>query len=186
VRRIRYQVAASLDGYIAGPSGEADWIIMDPDIDFAALFNQFDTFLMGRGTFESMARQGGNPATPGTKTLVFSRTLRQQDHPHVTIVADDLEKTLAALRKMPGKDIWLFGGGSLFRSLLELRLVDTVELAIIPVLLGGGIPLLPPPASQVKLKLTGHRLYKKTGIVLLEYTIDYARQRKAKPKSSHP
>jgi dihydrofolate reductase len=184
VRRIRYQVAASLDGYIAGPNGEADWIIMDPEIDFAALFNQFDTFLMGRGTFESMVRQGGNPATPGAKTLVFSRTLRQQDHPGVTIVADDLEETLVALRKMPGKDIWLFGGGSLFRSLLELRLVDTVELAIIPILLGGGIPLLPAPASQVKLKLTGHRIYKKTGIVLLEYTIDYARRGKAKTKSS--
>ena len=184
MRRIRYQVAASLDGYIAGPNGEFDWIIMDPDIDFAALFNQFDTFLMGRRTFENMIQQQGSAATPGMKTLVFSRTLRQQDHPDVTIVADDVEKTLVALRKMPGKDIWLFGGGSLFRSLLDLRLVDTVELAIIPVLLGGGIPLLPPPASQVKLKLTGHRLYKKTGIVLLEYTIDYAR-RKAKPKSSH-
>jgi dihydrofolate reductase len=186
VRRIRYQVAASLDGYIAGPNGEADWIIMDPDIDFAALFNQFDTFLMGRGTFESMARQGGNPATPGAKTLVFSRTLRQQDHPDVTIVADDLENTVADLKRMPGKDIWLFGGGSLFRSLLELRLVDTVEPAIIPVLLGGGIPLLPPPASQVKLKLTGHRLYKKTGIVLLQYTIEYAKRRTAKSKRSRP
>jgi dihydrofolate reductase len=175
VRRIRYQVAASLDGYIAGPNGEADWIIIDPDIDFAALFNQFDTFLMGRGTYEMMVRQRGSGATPGATTLVFSRTLRQQNHLDVTIVADDLEKTLTALRKKPGKDMWLFGGGSLFRSLLELRLVDTVEIAVIPVLLGGGIPLLPPPATQVKLKLTGHRLYKKTGIVLLEYTIDYAR-----------
>jgi len=183
VRRIRYQVAASLDGYIAGPNGEADWIIMDPDIDFAALFNQFDTFLMGRVTFEGMLKQQGSGATPGATTLVFSRTLRQQDHPDVTIVAADPEKTLADLRKKPGKDIWLFGGGSLFRSLLELRLVDTVEVAIIPVLLGGGIPLLPAPAGQVKLKLTGHRVYTKTGIVLLEYSIDYARGSKTKAGS---
>jgi hypothetical protein len=49
MRRIRYVVAMSLDGYIAGPNGEADWIIMDPDIDFGALFDQFDTFLMGQG-----------------------------------------------------------------------------------------------------------------------------------------
>lgn len=153
---------------------------MDPDIDFAALFNQFDTFIMGRGTFEAMVGQQGSGATPGMKTLVISRTLRPEDHPDVTIVADDLEKTLVALRKKPGKDIWLFGGGSLFRSLLELRLVDTVEIAVIPVLLGGGIPLLPAPASQVKLKLTGHRVYKKSGIVLLEFTIDYPRRRKAK------
>lgn len=182
MRRIRYQVAASLDGYIAGPNGEADWIIMDPDIDFAALFNQFDTFLMGRGTFDMMVGQQGSAATPGMKTLVFSRTLQQRDHPDVTIVADGAKKTLAALREESGKDIWLFGGGSLFRSLLEEELVDTVEVAIIPVLLGGGIPLLPPPARQTKLKLTGHRVYK-TGIVLLEYTIDYARAKKAKTKS---
>ena len=175
MRRIRYQVAASLDGYIAGPNGEADWITMDPDIDFNAMFDQFDTFVMGRRTYEAMVGQQGSAATPGKKTLVISRTLRQQSHPDVTIVSDYVEKTLADLRKQPGKDIWLFGGGSLFRSLLEMRLVDTIETAIIPVLLGGGIPLLP-PASRVKLKLTGHRVYKKSGIVLVEYAIDYARR----------
>lgn len=183
MRRIRYQVAASLDGYISGPNGEADWIIMDPDIDFAALFDQFDTFIMGRSTFESMVTQQGSGATPGKKTLVFSRTLRQEDHPDVTIVAEGLEHTLRDLKKMPGKDVWLFGGGSLFRSILELGLVDTVEIAVIPVLLGGGIPLLPPTASQVKLKLTGHRVCEKSGIVLLEYAIDYARRRRRRRKA---
>jgi len=59
MRRVRYVVAMSLDGYIAGPNGEADWIIMDPDIDFGALFEQFDTFLLGRRTFEGMAGTGG-------------------------------------------------------------------------------------------------------------------------------
>jgi hypothetical protein len=54
-RRIRYAVAASLDGYIAGPKGEADWIIMDPEIDFSALFKEFETLLMGRRTFEVVA-----------------------------------------------------------------------------------------------------------------------------------
>ena len=178
MRRIRYQVAASLDGYIAGPNGEADWITMDPDIDFTALFDQFYTFIMGRATFEAMVGQQGSGATPGKTTVVISRTLRQQDHPDVTVVADYVEKTLIALKKKPGKDIWLFGGGSLFRSLLEFRLVDTIEPAIIPVLLGGGIPLLPPPASQVKLKLTGHRVYKKSGIMLLEYAIEYPKRRR--------
>jgi dihydrofolate reductase len=166
MRRIRYVVATSLDGYIAGPNGEADWIIMDPDIDFGALFAQFDTFLMGRRTFEGMAGSGGGGG--GMKTFVVSRTLRQEDYPKVTIVADKVEETLTALRAEPGKDIWLFGGGDLFRSLLDAGLVDTVEVAIIPVLLGGGIPLLPSPARQVKLMLTGHKVYK-TGIVALEY-----------------
>jgi len=133
------------------------------------LFEQFDTFLMGRRTFEPMARvQKGE--TPDVKTFVFSRTLEQEDYPGVTIVAEDVEEKVAALRAEPGKDIWLFGGGSLFRSLLEAGLVDTVEVAIMPVLLGEGIPLLPPPARQAKLKLTGHKLYN-SGIVSLEYSV---------------
>jgi len=169
MRRIRYVLAASLDGYIAGPKGEADWIIRDPDIDFGALFNEFDTILVGRRTFVLMAR-AGRGETPGMKTLVFSRQLRQRDYPGVTIVARKPKETLAALRAEPGKDIWLFGGGLLFRSLLGLGLVDTVEVAVSPVLLGKGIPLLPPPAKQTKLKLTGHKIYK-TGIVSLQYAV---------------
>ena len=86
MRRIRYVLAASLDGYIAGPKGEADWIIRHPDIDFGALFNEFDTILVGRRTFVLMAR-AGRGETPGMKTLVFSRQLRQRDYPGVTIVA---------------------------------------------------------------------------------------------------
>lgn len=169
MRRIRYAVAASLDGYIAGPKGEADWITMDHDIDFGAIFNQFDTLLVGRRTFESMAHGGGG-AMPGMKTFVFSRTLSQSDYGDVTIVGEKWKATLTALRKQPGKDIWLFGGGELFRSLAEAKLVDTVEVTVVPVLLGGGIPLLPSPAKRIKLKQTGYKIYK-TGIVSLEYSV---------------
>jgi dihydrofolate reductase len=171
MRHVRYVVAMSLDGYIAGPDDEADWIIMDPDIDFRALFEQFDTFLMGRRTFE-VAGSGGQPGAP--ETIVFSRTLRQQDHPNITIVSEDPEGVLSDLRSKPGKDIWLFGGGSLFRSFLEAQLVDTVEVGVMPVLLGEGIPLLPPkPSSErFKLKLASSKTYE-TGIVSLDYAVEY-------------
>src|SRR5687768_7312297 len=129
MRRIRYAVATSLDGYIAGPKGEADWIIMDPqEIDFNAFFQQFDTLLVGRRTFETMAHEGGG-AMPGMKTFVFSRTLQRSNYPKVTVVGGEWQEMLTALRKQPGKDIWLFGGGELFRNLAEAKFVDTVEVA---------------------------------------------------------
>jgi dihydrofolate reductase len=76
-----------------------------------------------------------------------------------------------ALRKQPGKDIWLFGGGSLFNSLLGMGLVDEVQVAIVPVLLGGGRPLLEAPADRTPLQLRKHTLYPKTGTVLLDYDV---------------
>ena len=173
MRRIRYSVAMSLDGYIAGPKGESDWIIMDPDIDFSALYKEFDTVLMGRKTYEAARQMGGGVDMPGVQAYVFSRTLSQADCPGVTVSANPKE-TLASLKETPGKDIWLFGGGSLFRSLLELGLVDTVEVALIPVLLGGGLSLLPPPAQLAGLKLTKHKVYEKTGTVALEYAVQPA------------
>lgn len=167
--KIRYRVVSSLDGYIAGPKGEIDWIIMDPEIDFSAVLGQFDTLLVGRRTFETMVK-AGRTTMPGMKTIVFSRTLEQSQYPDVTIVGERPHERLASLRAVSSKDIWLFGGGSLFRSLLEAGFVDAVELSVMPVLLGGGIPLLPSPASGKKLDLTGHRIYK-SGIVSLQYAV---------------
>ena len=169
MRRIRYAVVASLDGYIAGPNGEADWIITDPAIDFDAFFKEFDTVLVGRRTFEIMAR-AGKVELPGMKTYVLSKTLQPSDYPGVTILGEQAEQHVASLRAESGKDIWLFGGGSLFRSLLDAGLVDTVELSIIPILLGGGIPLLPTPAKEAKLKLMDHKVYA-SGIVSLQYAV---------------
>lgn len=171
MRRIRYSVAMSLDGYIAGPNGESDWIIMDPEIDFRELMNGFDTVLMGRRTFEASRSSGGDGSMPGMRAVVVSRTLQQKDCPGITIIGENLETSLTRLRKEPGKDIWLFGGGSLFRSLLDARLVDTVEVAVIPILIGGGIPLVPPSAKRAKLELISSKAYKKTGIMSLEYAV---------------
>ena len=134
----------SLDGFIAGPNGEYHWIVMDPDIDFAEMMAQFDTFLIGRKTFDAMRRMGSDvSSTPSTQNIVFSRTLKPADYPNVTISAD-AERVVADLRTQPGKDIALFGGGELFRSLLAAGLVDGVGVSVIPVLLGGGFPSCPP------------------------------------------
>lgn len=167
MRRLRYQVAVSLDGYIAASDDtDVSWIPMDPEIDFAALFDQFDTFLIGRRTWETSGGMLGR-----SRVVVVSTTLDPAAHPALTIVSDDLADRVRQLKAEPGKDIWLFGGGRLFRSLLAEGLVDTVEPAIVPVLLGGGTRFLPDPATRSLLTLTGHRVFATSGIVLLEYAV---------------
>lgn len=172
MRHVRYGVAMSLDGYIAGPNGESDWIIQDPDIDFGEMFSRFDTLLIGRKTFEVMLKMGGGGGSmPGVQSFVISRTMNQSDHPDVKI-ARDASALVKDLKAQPGKDIWLFGGGELFRSLLDAGLVDGVDVGIFPVLLGKGIPLLPSPAERARLILKKQRLYEKSGIVGLEYDVE--------------
>jgi dihydrofolate reductase len=169
MRRVRYSVAMSLDGYIAGPNGEFDWIVPDPDVDFAAMFKAYDTILMGRKTYE-LTRAHKGPGMPGMSVYVFSRTLRQEDCPGVVVSHDPLP-LIGELKSKPGKDIWLFGGGDLFRSLLAADLVDSVEVAISPVLLGAGLPLLPETSARHALKLASHTLYPKSGTLRLSYDV---------------
>jgi dihydrofolate reductase len=163
-------VATSLDGYIAGPRGEIDWIVSDPAIDFTAIYAQFDTVLLGRHTY-ALTQQPGAPAWPRDwRVFVFSRTLKPADHPGITIVNDDAGQTVAALRAAVGRDIWLFGGGQLFSSLISLHLVDTIELAVMPVLLGTGIPLVDAITHRPRLTLTQVDS-SSTGIVNLRYRV---------------
>jgi dihydrofolate reductase len=173
MRKVLYRVATSLDGYIAGPHGELDWIVHDPSVDFAKLYESVDTVLLGRRTYELTRQPGAPPWPQGWQVYVFSRTLPPQDRPGVTIVSADAGARVAALRAAPGREIWLFGGGSLFRSLLEAKQVDLVEVLVMPVLLGGGIPLLETGAPVTRLALEHVQQYA-SGLIGLRYRVPVA------------
>lgn len=169
MRKVIYSVAASLDGYIAGPDGEFDWIPEEPEIDWGAFLERFDTVLVGRGTWEVLAREGPGP-TAGMRTLVFSTTLEEVHDDRVTLVREGAEDAVRRLREEEGKEIWLMGGGVLFGSLLDAGLVDEIEVAVVPVLLGSGIPLLPDRDERTVLELLDSTVYP-SGIASLRYAL---------------
>lgn len=171
MRRVRYSVASSLDGYIADREGGYGWIPEEPGIDFRAFFATVDTALMGRKSWEPMADPDAAGRFGAMDVYVFSSTLDPEAHPDVTVVRkEDAVPTVEALKAEEGKDIWLFGGGLLFRSLLEAGLVDTVEVGLVPVLLGDGIPLLPETPEAVELELEDTERFP-SGIVFLRYRV---------------
>jgi dihydrofolate reductase len=169
MRRLRYGVAVSLDGFIAGPNGEYDWIVSDPEIDFAAMFAQYDTCLMGRLTYEVASEKGKSWESFGQHWIVVSRTMKPEEHPSITILSSGVAEAVATLKAQPGKDIWLFGGGVLFRYWLDAGLVDTVEVCVMPVLLGSGTPLLPEGQRQT-LHLEESKALP-SGILMLSYVV---------------
>ena len=170
MRRVVYRVAASVDGYIAGPRGEVDWIVHDPAVDLAKVYESVDTVLLGRRTYE-LTRQPGAPPWPrGWQIYVFSQTLTPEEHPDVMVVRADAGPRVAALRAAPGRDIWLFGGARLFRSLLQANQVDLVAVLVVPVLLGGGIPLLETGAPLTRLALEQVERYP-SGLLSLRYRV---------------
>jgi dihydrofolate reductase len=173
MRRLRYGVAMSLDGFIAGPNGEYDWIVPDPDIDFAAIWSQFDTVLMGRKTFEVAQTRRKMFSGSVQRWVVVSRTLKPEDHIDTTILSSNVEQAVAALKTESGpeaqKDIWLFGGGELFRYLLDAGLVDAIDVMVMPVVLGSGVPFVPEGRLQV-LHLESSKVLT-SGILALTYSI---------------
>src|SRR5262245_65114541 len=116
----------SLDGFIADVDDATGWMTGDPGYDSKPFLESVDTVLVGRRSYEVMLRHGVR-AYPGLRTYVFSRTLDASEYPEVTVVAENGAATVGALRAETGKDIWLSGGGELFRSLLDGEVVESVE-----------------------------------------------------------
>ena len=169
MRKLRYSVATSVDGFIAGPGGEYDWITPDQAFDFMALFRDFDTLLAGRRTYEVMHTRGQSPESMGMKGIVVSTTLDQKANPNVTIISGEAVEAVSALKRQAGKDIWLCGGEVLFRALLDANLVDTVELTVIPVMLGSGTNVLP-EGSRCNLRLESSTAFP-NGMLWVKYSV---------------
>jgi dihydrofolate reductase len=134
------------------------------------MYAGFGGLVMGRRSYEVFVSTGGavGPALP---TYVYSRTLPEGERDGVTFAADAVAHVRALKQAAGEKPLWLWGGGELFRQLSQAGLVDGIDVAIIPILLGGGIPLLPVPSSRVALHLRAHRLYTGTGTLFLEYDV---------------
>ena len=174
MRRVRYGVGMSLDGFIADGLDGTSWMTGDPAYDSKPFFASIDAVLVGRRSYEVMLRHRTR-SYPGLRTYVFSRTLRARDHPEVTMLGDDGVAAVAKLRAESEKDIWLCGGGELFRSLLAAGLVDTIELGVSPILLGQGRSFLPSPARSERLRLTHHEAFP-SGLIVLHYDVERMKQ----------
>ena len=175
----------TLDGFVAGPNGEMDWINVDDEIfDFAGNnTDNADTALYGRVTYQMMESYWPTAADQPTATkhdikhsnwynsvtkVVLSRSLKGQNLPNTKIINDNLAAEIKKLKQGTTKDILIFGSPGAVHSLLEENLIDDFWLFINPVLLGQGIPLFSDIKDRIKLKLiTSHDFA--SGVVCLHY-----------------
>jgi dihydrofolate reductase len=168
MRKIILSLGISLDGYIARPNGDVDFLFMPKDYPRGESFARIDTAIMGRKTFIAGLKMGGGKIPGGFAYYVFSRTELPGEKNGVTFVNDSPAVFVSKLRKQSGKDIWVMGGGELTRDFLKADLVDELHLGIIPVLLGDGIPLFPRSFPQRNFTLLENKTYSK-GMIELKY-----------------
>lgn len=192
IRKLRYHVATSLDGFIAREDGSTDCFPGDLQAEHVTdylftLAAEYDTVLMGRATYEVGLKLGVGDPYPQLDTYVFSRTPKASPHPRVHWVGEDAAGVVRGLKARAGtdvdwsqtiqglpartpKDIYLGGGGDFARTLLAEGLIDEVQLKVNPVLLGTGRPLVAGLPRDVPLELLSTKTYR-TGVVLLRYAV---------------
>lgn len=168
MRKIILNLAVTLDGFIEGPNGEYDWCFTDQDYGMKQFFEEVDTVIYGRKSYELVtSMEGGLNQFPKMKNYVFSKTL-QTAPPEATLVNSDPKAFVASIRNEPGKDIWLFGGAELAAAFLEQGLVDVFWLSVHPILLGSGKLLFPQQNGRTPLELIECKAYD-SGLVSLKY-----------------
>lgn len=168
-RNVVLAVAVSLDGYIARRDGSVDWLIDDPTVDLSAYGKAFDVIVAGRKTLdvEHASDSSGGPFRK-MACYIFSRTRPPGPRGGAEYVNRTPREFVRDLKALPGKDIWLMGGGELAREFLKEDLVDGLDLAMMPILLGDGIPLFPPGFSERNFTLVSHRVHP-SGIIRAVY-----------------
>ena len=170
MRKIVLSLAVSLDGFIEGPNGEYDWCFMDQDYGMSAFMNSIDAVFVGRKTYEmSLGMEADMSGMPRMDEYVFSNTLDKVKEGSV-LIKGDIKTQVEKIKNQTGKDIWLFGGASLTTTLMTLKLIDEVHLAVHPILLGGGKPLIREVSERVNLELIDTKTYS-TGLVSLKYSV---------------
>jgi dihydrofolate reductase len=168
MRKLILALAVSLDGFIEGPNGEYDWCFMDQDYGMSDFMKSIDAVFAGRKTYEmSLGMEADTTGMPKMEEYVFSNTLRKIKKGSI-LVKGNIKTEVEKIKNKEGKDIWLFGGASLTSTLMNLKLVDEVHLAVHPILLGGGKPLFHNITERVNLKLLDTKAYS-TGLVSLKY-----------------
>lgn len=171
--KLKYYVAATLDGFIAQPDGSFGGFVWNDAFtaEFLASLRDFGVVLMGRKTYEVGLREGVTSPYPFLRQFVFSRSMEASPDPAVTLVRDGAVDVVRALRADSPDDLWLCGGADLASTLFEAGLIDEVIVKVNPVLIGRGIPLFARPVPQTALELTRARTHDETGIAVLHYRV---------------
>lgn len=175
MRKVVLALGISIDGYIARPNGDVDYLFMPKDYSMAPFFETIDTSIMGRKTLEVSLKMGGTFGG-SMATYVFSRSKPPGERDGMVLTNKSPAALISQLRKRPGKNIWLMGGGELARDFLKADLVDEMQIGIVPVLLGEGIPLFPAGFPQRDFELVENKSYSR-GLIVVEY-----KRRRTKPK----
>lgn len=172
MKKIILYIATSLDGRIAEPDGGFEFLSDYPiteemNYGYKEFMTSIDTIIMGGRSWREMDAMDAMGNYKDKAVYVVSRN-DWGAKKNVSFITENVIERIAALRAEAGKDIWLFGGGKLVSMLLAADLVDEMQIAYIPVILGKGIPLFPEQPKESKWKITGSKVYE-SGILKVDY-----------------